>query len=250
MWIILKNRNGGKKKNNRRKRINNMIMVGIAVAIIGSIAAYGYSVEQTRLKGLQFGIEIERIQDEIMQLQNKFYSEKIKWEEGDSTKEDLLEFYQLHIDMFNKTISKYDTTSPPELFKSSVDLLKISSETQLQSDIQFIEWIRTSDASAKIRSDTLFQEAVNYEMQGLVEFYAAKTGVKTYDEPGQFEAPRNDITQMVMHVYERMKQQCDVKFVKYPNPGTESYLKWVEMQRISCIDEAEKWKQERLRLQR
>lgn len=81
---------------------------------------------------------------------------------------------------FQEIISKYDELSPPELFESSVELLKISSETQLKSDSQFIEWIKTGDESAKIRSDTQFQESLEYEMQGLVEFYSAKTGIKKF----------------------------------------------------------------------
>ena len=35
----------------------------------------------------------------------------------------------------------------------------------------------------KLRSDTQIQESLDYEMQGLVEFYSAKTGIKNYDEP-------------------------------------------------------------------
>ena len=62
-----------------------------------------------------------------------------------------------------KIISRYDNLTPPELFKSSVELFKISSETQLESDVEFIKWITTGDESAKIRSDTQIQEAYEYE---------------------------------------------------------------------------------------
>ena len=51
-----------------------------------------------------------------------------------------------------------------------MELLKLSSVTQLESDSQFIEWIKTGDESAKIRSDTQIQEAYEYENLGLVEF--------------------------------------------------------------------------------
>ena len=233
----------GSGKGKRKARIQNVAIAGIAIAIIGSIAAYSYSAEQTRQKGLQFGIEMERIQEEVRQLQAEFYSEKIRWEEGGITRDGLLEFYESHTERFGEVIAMYDATRPPELFRSSVELLKISSETQLQSDLQFIEWVRTGDASAKVRSDALFQEAVNYEMQGLVEFYAAKTGVKTYDEPGQFEAPRNDMTGAAVQVSERMKERCGAEFRNeaggFDSDGAEAG--WNE-----CVAEAERWKADRL----
>ena len=196
----------------KKKKIQNIIIALIAILIIGSIAAYSYSAEQTKQKGLQFGIELEQIQEEVKELQIKFYSEKTRWNEGDISKEELLEYYEKHLKEFKAIISKYDELTPPELFKSSVELLKISSETQLESDSQFIEWIRTGDESAKIRSDMQFQEALEYEMLGLVEFYSAKTGVKNYDEEEKFEAPQSGLTQKVIQVSENMKSQCDIEF--------------------------------------
>ena len=100
--------------------------------------AYNYSVDQTKQKGLQFGIKLDQIQEDVNQLQTKFYSEKTRWEEEDISKEELLEFYDEHLEEFREIISRYDELTPPELFKSSVELLKISSETQLESDSQFI----------------------------------------------------------------------------------------------------------------
>ena len=76
----------------KKKKIQNIIIVGIAVLIIGTIVAYNFSIEQTKQKGLQFGKELEQIQEDVKELQTKFYSEKLKWEEGDITKDDLSEF--------------------------------------------------------------------------------------------------------------------------------------------------------------
>ena len=211
--------------------------------IIGSVAAYNYSVDQTKQKGLQFGIKLEQIQDEVKEIQTKFYSEKTKWEEGDISKEELLEFYDTHVTEFKEIISKYDDLEPPELFESSVDLLKLSSETQLESDIQFIEWIKTGEDSAKVRSDTQFQEALEYEMLGLVEFYSAKTGIKNFEEGEEFDAPQSGLTQKVIEVSEDMKTRCDEKF-KNDEGGFDSDQ--IEINWFNCINEAEKWKIEHL----
>ena len=227
----------------KKKKIQNIIIALIAILIIGSIAVYNYSSEQTKQKGLQFGIELEQIQEEVQELQIKFYSEKTRWNEGDISKEELLEYYEKHLKEFEGIISKYDELTPPELFKSSVDLLKISSETQLESDSQFIEWMKTGDESAKIRSDTQFQEALEYEMLGLVEFYSAKTGVKNYDEGEKFEAPQSGLTQKVIQVSENMKNQCNKEF---KNESGEFDSDKIEIDWFNCINEAEKWKIEHL----
>ncbi len=122
-------------------------------------------------------------------------------------------------------------------------MLKISSETQLESDSQFIEWIKTGDESAKVRSDIQFQEALEYEMLGLVEFYSAKTGVKNYEEGEKFQAPQSGLMQKVIQVTENMKSRCDEEF---RNELDEFDSDKVEIDWFNCINEAEKWKIEHL----
>jgi len=223
----------------RKKKIQNIIIVIIAISIIGSIATYNYSFDQTKQKGLQFGVELEQIQEEVKELQMKFYSEKTRWEEGDITKNELSKFYESHVKEFENTISKYDNLTPPELFESSVELLKISSKTQLESDTEFIKWIKTGDESAKIRSDTQFQESLEYEMLGLVEFYSAKTGIKNYDEPEKFDTPQSGLTQRVIQITENMKDQCNTKF---KNESDEFDTDELEIKWFNCINDAQKWK--------
>jgi len=223
----------------KKKKIQNIAIVVIAILIIGIIVAYNYSVDQTKQKGLQFGIELDQIQKEVQELQIKFYSEKTRWEEGDITKEELLEYYEKHLNEFKEIISKYDKLMPPELFKSAVELLKLSSETQLESDSQYIKWIKTGDESTKIRSDTQFQESLEYEMLGLVEFYSAKIGVKNYDDEEKFQAPQSGLSQKVIEVSNNMKSQCDTEF---RNEVDEFDSDEIEIDWFNCINEAEKWK--------
>jgi len=223
----------------KKKKIQNIIIVAIVVIIIGTILAYNYSFEQTKQKGLQFGVELEQIQEEVKNLQTKFYSEKTSWQEGEISKEELIMFYETHLQEFKKTISKYDELTPPDLFKSSVELLKVSSQTQLESDSEYIKWITTGDESAKVRSDTQFQESLEYEMLGLVEFYSAKTGIKNYDEPEKFDAPQSGLTQRVIQVSESMKSKCDDEF---KNELGEFDSDEIEVEWFNCINEAQKWK--------
>jgi len=227
----------------KKNKIQNIIIAAIAVLIIGAIIAYNYSADQTKQKGFQFGNELAQIQQEVAELQTKFYSEKVKWDEGDITKEELLEYYKQHLIEFEKIISRYNELSTPELFESSVELFKISSETQLESDIEYIKWISTGDESAKVRSDTQIQEAYEYENLGLVEFQLAKAGIVEFDEAGKFTPTDNVLKQKVIQISENMKNKCDLEF---KNELNEFDSDEIEIEWFNCFTEAEKWEKEHL----
>ena len=227
----------------KKNKIQNITIAIIGIIIILSIIAYNYSAEQTKQKGFQFGNELAQIQQDVAELQTKFYSEKIKLDEGDITKEELLEYYDKHVTEFEKIISKYDQLSPSKLFESSVELFKISSETQLKSDIEYIKWISTGDESAKVRSDTQIQEAYEYENLGLVEFQLAKDGIVEFNEDDKFSPPDNVLKQKVIQISENMKNKCNIGFKNESN-GFDSDS--VEVEWFNCINEAEKWKKDHL----
>jgi CHASE3 domain sensor protein len=162
----------------KKNKKQNIIILGVAVSIIAGIVIYNYSAEQTRQKGFAFGNELEQIQTDVKDLQTQFYSKKAQWEEGTITQEELFQHYEKHVEKFEKIILQYDSLISPESFQSAVNLLKLSSQTQLDSDIQYIDWMKTGDESYKVRSDSQYQEALEYEMSGLVEYYSAKTGIR------------------------------------------------------------------------
>lgn len=237
--------------------IRNIAIVTIAIVMISAIIAYNYSVEQTKQKGLKFGIELETIQEEVKVIQTEFYSEQTKWEEGDQNLEQLLEFYDSHTNRFEDVISKYDKLKPPEIFEGSVKLLKISSQTQLESDTEYIKWIRNDDDAAKIRSDTLLQDALEYELVGLVEFYSAKTGTKLYDDSDEkFTKPKMDTTQKVNQVVKHMISECNEKFgtdntVQDDDGNSDNNNSSImpgapNSEWTNCIAKAEEWKQTHL----
>ena len=227
----------------KKNKKQNIIILVIVILIIGAIIAYNYSADQTKQKGLQFGNELAQIEKEVTDLQTKFYSEKTKWEEEDITKEELLSYYDEHLREFKEIISRYDELTPPELFKSSVELLKLSSITQLESDSHFIEWIKTGDTSAKVRSDTLIQEAYEYQNLGLSDFQSAKAGVKDYFGGEKFEEPQGISSEKVIQVAENMKKQCDTEF-KNESGGFDSSQ--IEIEWFNCFNDAEKWKNDHL----
>lgn len=162
----------------KKSKKQNIIIVAIAIIIIGVIAGYNYSVEQTKQKGLKFGNELQQIQEDVKQLQTEFNSKITQWEEEDLSQQELSEYSKNHIEKLQNVILKYDDLIPPKQFASSVELFKLSTQAQLDSDMEFIDWIKTSDDSHKIRSDSLIQESFEYEMMALGEFNAAKSGLR------------------------------------------------------------------------
>jgi len=162
----------------KKSKKQNIIIASIAIIIIGAIAGYNYSVDQTKQKGLRFGNELQQIQEEVKQLQTEFNSKVIQWKEGDLSQQELSEYSKTHVEKLQNVILKYDDLIPPKQFAPSVELFKLSTQTQLDSDKEFIEWIKTNDDSHKIRSDSLIQESFEYEMTALGEFNAAKVGLR------------------------------------------------------------------------
>lgn len=162
----------------KKKQKNNIIISIGVIVIIGAIISYNYSIDQTRQRGFDFGNQLQNIQDEVKQIQVEFNSKVTQWNEEDLSKEELLAYGERHVELFKETINKYDTLRPPEQFAPSVNLFKMSSQAQLQSDIEFIEWIKTGDEAYKIRSDSMIQESFEYEMAALSEYNAAKLGLK------------------------------------------------------------------------
>ena len=227
----------------KKNKIQNITIVAIGIIIIVGIIAYNYSSEQTKQKGFQFGNELAQIQQDVAELQTKFYSEKTQWDEGDITREELVEYYDEHVEKFENIISKYDNLSTPELFESSVELFKISSQTQLKSDVEYIKWITTGDELAKVRSDTQIQEAYEYENLGLVEFQLAKAGIIEFDEADKFSPPDNVLKQKVIQISENMKNECDSEF---KNETNEFDSDEIEVEWFNCFNEAEKWKKDHL----
>lgn len=162
----------------KKSKKQNIIIVTIAVIIIGVIAGYNYSADQTKQKGLRFGNELQQIQEEVKQIQTGFNSKVTQWEEGDLSQQELEEYSNGHIEKLQNVILKYEDLIPPKQFESSIELFRLSTQAQLDSDKEFIEWIKTRDDSHNIRSESLLQESFEYEMMALGEFNAAKSGLR------------------------------------------------------------------------
>jgi len=160
-----------------RKKRQNIILGIIAIVVIGLVIVYYYSAEQTRIKGFTFGNNLQGIQEDLKKIQTDFQSEITMWEDGDISKDEFLEYSDAHISKIGELVSRYDALEPPEVFSSSVELFKLSTQSQLESDKEIIRWIQSGDIDAKIRSDSLMEESFGYEMAALAKFNDVKAGI-------------------------------------------------------------------------
>lgn len=161
----------------KKKQKQNIVLAVIALVIIVGIIAYNYYIDQIKIKGFNFGNKILQIQNDLKKMQDDYESKIIQWTEGDLSKEELLEYSQIYISGLEGLITRYDKLTPPVPFIASVELFKLSTETQLESYGEYIKWIETQDSSFKIRSNLLLQESFEYELAALAKFKNAQLGI-------------------------------------------------------------------------
>ena len=159
-------------KNNTKKKKNSVVYAAIIVGIlvVSSTIFFVYSNDQAKLRGQMFGNELKQIQDDLKKNTHSYDSKLSLFKEGNLDREKFLEFAEKHKDEMSKIILRYDSLQIPNGFQTAVDLFKLSSETQLESDIQIMEWVKTGNDAAHIRSDALLQESFDYEMAALAEY--------------------------------------------------------------------------------
>jgi len=162
----------------RKKQKQRIILGIISVALIVATISYFYTSDQVKIQGFTFGNNLKNIQDELKSLQVEFNSKSTSLEEGDITKDEFLEFADVHLKKIENIVLRYDELSPPPSFASSVELLKLSTKSQIESFKETTKWLNTGDESAKIRSESFLQESFEYELAGLAEFNSAKSGME------------------------------------------------------------------------
>ena len=144
--------------------------IAVGVIIIGMSVFFVYSSEQAKTRGQAFGKAIEFLQEDLRKQTHMFDSKVSMFKRNDIGKDEFLGFAKNHENEMKQIIVRYDNLQTPKPFMPSMELFKLSAEAQLESDKHMIEWIRTSDDSAHVRSDSLLQQAFEYEQAALYEF--------------------------------------------------------------------------------
>ncbi len=165
-----------RKKNKRSRKIQNIIIGAIAIGIIGVISTYYYQVDVENQQGRQFGYELQDIQDELKIQQDRFNARLKQFEDGKISSKELDELSEGYFEKLQQLIQRYEELNPPQPYKSSVELFKQSTKSQLESDKEFVTWLKTGDNQSKIRSDQLLQDSFEYEMAALSDYKKTQRG--------------------------------------------------------------------------
>ena len=163
-----------KSKTKKKKNPAIYAAVVIGILIVSSTIFFVYSNDQAKIRGQMFGNELKQIQDDLKKNTHSYDSKISLFKEGNLDREKFLEFAEKHKDEMSMIILRYDSLQIPNGFETAVELFKLSSETQLESDIQIMEWVKTGNDAAHIRSDVLLQESFDYEMAALAEYKLAQ----------------------------------------------------------------------------
>ena len=159
-----------KNKPKKKKRTLTYAAISVGVIIIGMSIFFVYSSEQAKMRGQAFGKAIEFVQEDLRKQTHMFDSKITMFKQENINKDEVLEFAEKHENEMEKIILRYDNLQTPKLFIPSVKLFKLSAETQLDSERYTIEWIKTGNDAAYIRSDSLWQQSLQYEQAALLEF--------------------------------------------------------------------------------
>ena len=144
--------------------------ISVGVIIDALSIFFVYSSDQAKERGKAFGKAVEFVQDDLRKLTHSFDSKVSMFKKGVISKGEFLEFADKHEREMEKIILRYDNLQIPQPFVSAVELFKLSAETQLESDKHMIEWVRTGDDTAHVRSDQLLHQSFQYEQAALYEF--------------------------------------------------------------------------------
>ena len=166
------------KKKPKKKKTSSFLTISIALVLVGIVVFYFYSSDQAKIRGFEFGNEIQSLQEEIQNEQGQFISSIAKWDENTISDDEMIRIGEKHLETFNNLLKKYDDLRPPDSFIRSVKLFKLSLEYQIESHEYRLEWIKTGNNSEWIRSQELTQLSFEAEQAGLKSFNDAKAGIE------------------------------------------------------------------------
>jgi hypothetical protein len=159
---------------NPKRRLQIAIIIG--VVIIVAVIAINYDLDQANIIGQRFGDNLASIQSELKNETIVFDANLTMYEKGQISKDQMLNITDRHIAVMQNILTEYDGLNPPEPFIASLQLFRLSTQTQLESDNALKEWVQTGDNSTRAKSDQLLQQSFQYEMSALQSFNNAKLG--------------------------------------------------------------------------
>ena len=152
-----------------------LIVAAVAAALAAAALWQAYSAEQTRQAGAEFGTDLSRIQDDLRSMQDGFSDLSSGWDRMDGREAGRLA--DEHLSAMASLVERYSELDPPPGFGPSVELFRMSAQSQLESDREYVLWLEGGGEGHRLRSDALLQDAFELETAALGKFERAKKGI-------------------------------------------------------------------------
>lgn len=151
------------------------VAIAIGVIIIAIVIIVNYYLDQTQLSGQRFGDQLAQIQLDLKNETQSFDTHLTEYKNGQISKDKMLNITDTHIVAVQNILPRYEQLKAPELFAPSLELFKLSTQTQIESDQTLREWVVTGDNATYAKSNQLLQQSFQYEMNALQSYENAKT---------------------------------------------------------------------------
>lgn len=162
-----------KKESNPKTRMR--IAVGLGVIVIAIVVLVNYYLDQMQISGQRFGDQLAQIQLDLKNETLNLDSHLTQYKAGQISKDQMLSITDSHLKAMQNILPRYEQLKVPELFVPSLQLFKLSTETQIESDRALQEWIITGNNATYAKSDQLLQQSYQYEMNALQSYENAKS---------------------------------------------------------------------------
>jgi len=164
-----------RQKKTPNPKIRMQVAIAIGVVIVGIVIFVNYYLDQTKLSGQRFGDQLAQIQLDLKNETQNFDIHLTQYKNGQISKDQMLKITDDHISAVQNILPRYEELKAPELFAPSLQLFKLSTETQIKSDKTLREWVVTGDNATSAKSDQLLQQSFQYEMNALQSYDNAKS---------------------------------------------------------------------------
>ena len=164
-----------RKKKAPNPKLRMQVAIAIGATIVGIVIFVNYYLDQTKLSGQRFGDQLAQIQSDLKNETLNFDAQLTQYKNGQISKDQMLKITDDHIRLVQNILPRYDELKAPELFAPSLQLFRLSTETQIESDKSLRDWIVTGDNATSAKSDQLLQQSFQYEMNALQSYENAKS---------------------------------------------------------------------------
>jgi len=135
----------------------------------------------TTLTDQEFEDKLTQIQLDLKNGTQNLDMYLVQYKNGQISKDQMLNMTDSRISIMQNILPQYDKLNPPENFKQSLHLFRLSTLMEIESDKALREWVVTGDNATFTKSDQLLQQSFQYETNALQSYNDAINDGKMVD---------------------------------------------------------------------